>query len=75
MTLLPGMGTKELAEMNRQREEAFRAMTSQEKRIAMGLAQRKRGRPATMTPEQKQERQREYQRNYQRERRERQKQA
>ena len=69
------MGTKELAEMNRQREEAWRAMSQQEKRFAMGLAKRRSGLPATMTPEQKKERQREYQRNYYHERHERQRQA
>jgi hypothetical protein len=86
VTLLPGMGTKELAELNRQREEAFRAMTWKEKQIAMGQRNRRRGGSAILTAEEKKERQREQARKwytankekkaaYDRERRERAKQA
>ena len=64
VTKCPGMGTKELAALNMKRDEEYRAMTQQEKRFALGLAKRKRGRPATMTPEQKKQKQLEYARSY-----------
>ena len=63
-----------MAELNRQREEARLAMTPQERWQAANPYIR-RGRPATMTPEERKERQRERARIYQRERRERQRQA
>lgn len=51
-----------MAAFNLKRQEAWQAMTRQEKFMAMGLTKRKRT-PA-LTPEEKKEKQREYQRQY-----------